>query len=274
MATPIRKKRNFKALQLQPTPNPSVTMTSDPPLVLPTKTTTGKKRPPPMTLKAPKVATTSRDQDGNMLTVSNDLPSSAPPTASASKTYHSALSEKLANFGEDLKNEDLKDIQELGQGNGGSVKKVEHTPTGTIMAKKVYPFLVLTTPVSHEPPRSFCPRSTINARNSQSPIVLSSGVNHMCTDRIDRRKTVGEEADSAGAADHARLQFAIHHFLLRRVHLGSQYLHLHGVYGQGIIGRDLQADWTYRHRRRGESRVGRVGGSDVFVRCPSDHSPW
>lgn len=62
---------------------------------------------------------------------------SAPATASASKTYHSALSEKLANFGEDLKNEDLKDIQELGQGNGGSVKKVEHTPTGTIMAKKI-----------------------------------------------------------------------------------------------------------------------------------------
>jgi mitogen-activated protein kinase kinase len=72
-----------------------------------------------------------------MLTVANGLSTSAPPTASASKTYHSALSEKLANFGEDLKNEDLKDIQELGQGNGGSVKKVEHTPTGTIMAKKV-----------------------------------------------------------------------------------------------------------------------------------------
>jgi mitogen-activated protein kinase kinase len=37
----------------------------------------------------------------------------------------------------DLKNEDLKDLQELGQGNGGSVNKVEHVPTGTIMAKKV-----------------------------------------------------------------------------------------------------------------------------------------
>lgn len=90
-----------------------------------------------MTLKAPKIGSTSNDHDGNLLTVSNGLSSSAPPTASASKTYHSALSEKLANFGEDLKNEDLKDIQELGQGNGGSVKKVEHTPTGMIMAKKV-----------------------------------------------------------------------------------------------------------------------------------------
>lgn len=93
-----------------------------------------------MTLKAPKIATPSNDHDGNLLTVSNGLSSSAPPTASASKTYHSALSEKLANFGEDLKNEDLKDIQELGQGNGGSVKKVEHTPTGMIMAKKVWGF--------------------------------------------------------------------------------------------------------------------------------------
>lgn len=37
----------------------------------------------------------------------------------------------------DLRNEDLKDLQELGQGNGGSVKKVEHVPTSTIMAKKI-----------------------------------------------------------------------------------------------------------------------------------------
>lgn len=37
----------------------------------------------------------------------------------------------------ELKNEDLVDLQELGQGNGGSVKKVRHVPSGTIMAKKV-----------------------------------------------------------------------------------------------------------------------------------------
>jgi len=142
MATPIRKKRNFKALQLKPTPDAADTITSNPQSVNPTKPTAGKKRPPPMTLKAPKISTTSHDQDGSLLTVSNGLPSSAPPTASASKTYHSALSEKLAKFGEDLKNDDLKDIQELGQGNGGSVKKVEHSPTGTIMAKKVCVFHV------------------------------------------------------------------------------------------------------------------------------------
>ena len=139
--TPVRRKRIFQ--NSLATPAPSVTVTTPDvrqPIKPTTGKTTGKKRPPPMTLKAPKIgalSTTSNDYDGTMLTVSHGLPSSAPPTASASKTYHSALSEKLAKFGEDLKNEDLKDIQELGQGNGGSVKKVEHTPTGTIMAKKV-----------------------------------------------------------------------------------------------------------------------------------------
>lgn len=136
MATQVRKKRNFKALKIAPTPDSPATPTpKDPPM----KPAAGKKRPPPMTLKAPKIggSTTSNDQDGGLLTVSTTHPSSAPPTASASKNYHSALSEKLAKFGEDLKNEDLKDVQELGQGNGGSVKKVEHIPTGTIMAKKI-----------------------------------------------------------------------------------------------------------------------------------------
>ncbi|TDL23505.1 Pkinase-domain-containing protein [Rickenella mellea] len=37
----------------------------------------------------------------------------------------------------DLRNEDLKELQELGQGNLGSVKKVEHTPSGKIMALKI-----------------------------------------------------------------------------------------------------------------------------------------
>ena len=36
----------------------------------------------------------------------------------------------------DLRNEDLKELQELGQGNGGSVKKVMHIPSGKTMAKK------------------------------------------------------------------------------------------------------------------------------------------
>jgi mitogen-activated protein kinase kinase len=164
VVSPIRKKRNFKALQLNvqkpappppPPPPPSEAQPEQVQLIAgrqappPAGATTGKKRPPPMTLKAPKIppsggAVSAIEQETpNMLTVG---PSSAPATASVStrrNTYHATLSTTLANLDMnteikfDLRNEDLKDLQELGQGNGGSVKKVEHTPTGTIMAKKV-----------------------------------------------------------------------------------------------------------------------------------------
>ena len=63
------------------------------------------------------------------MTVSNVRPSSAMPTASTSEAYH-ARSEELANFRENLMDKDLKGIQELGQGNGGSVEKIERTLTG------------------------------------------------------------------------------------------------------------------------------------------------
>ncbi|RXW22122.1 hypothetical protein EST38_g3742 [Candolleomyces aberdarensis] len=50
------------------------------------------------------------------------------------------LSEKLAKLklqiNLDLKGSDLEKLADLGQGNGGSVEKVKHVPTGTIMAKK------------------------------------------------------------------------------------------------------------------------------------------
>lgn len=146
---PIRKKRNFKALQLdvakQPPPPPEPAPTRLAPA--PGAAAGGKKRPPPMKLAAPKITAngTTADQDETMLTVGG--PSSAPATGTASAhrmNYHSTLSHTLANLDlksenkyHDLRNEDLKDLHELGQGNGGSVKKVEHTPTNTIMAKKV-----------------------------------------------------------------------------------------------------------------------------------------
>lgn len=109
-----------------------------------------------MIIKAPKIPTSNGvvsavEQDGTVLTVLGGA-NSAPHTASPAvrrNTYHAALSTTLANLDMnaeikfDLKNEDLKDLQELGQGNGGSVKKVEHVPTKTIMAKKVRPFLSL-----------------------------------------------------------------------------------------------------------------------------------
>ncbi|KAG1818459.1 kinase-like domain-containing protein [Suillus subaureus] len=147
MATPIRKKRNFKALQLdvpakpkepEPVPTRAAPATTAP---------KGKKRPPPMTLNAPKLGVSSavQDPDGNLANAAG-APTSTIPSASANtrrNTYHTTLSNTLANLDMnaetryDLRNEDLKDLQELGQGNGGSVKKVEHTPTNTIMAKKI-----------------------------------------------------------------------------------------------------------------------------------------
>lgn len=158
MATPIRKKRNFKALQLQVAENapaPAAPKEPDPIAIRTAPTVSGaapglKKRPPPMTLKAPKIPTSSGavsavEQDGNLLTVGSG-PNSAPHTSTASvkrNTYHATLSTTLANLDMnaeikfDLRNEDLKDLQELGQGNGGSVKKVEHVPTKTVMAKKI-----------------------------------------------------------------------------------------------------------------------------------------
>ncbi|KNZ73163.1 Dual specificity protein kinase FUZ7 [Termitomyces sp. J132] len=157
--SPIRKKRNFKALQLKSQPTPATTPPppSEPVAVRAAPTITPpissvKKRPPPMIIKAPKVlnsgAVSAIEQDpkDSVVVVSNG-PGSAPNTASAASlrrnTYHATLSNTLANLDMnaehkfDLRNEDLKDLQELGQGNGGSVKKVEHVPTGTIMAKKI-----------------------------------------------------------------------------------------------------------------------------------------
>ncbi|KAL0578788.1 MAP kinase kinase (MEK) [Marasmius crinis-equi] len=167
MATPIRKKRNFKQLQLSSpsaTPQPPAPPPEPEPQPQPVATRQaptagaggpgGKKRPPPMTLKAPKIPSATaqptngedKDKDNNLLTVVTG-PSSAPNTASTvpnkRNTYHTTLSNTLANLDLnaevhfDLRNEDLKDLHELGQGNGGSVKKVEHTPTGTTMAKKI-----------------------------------------------------------------------------------------------------------------------------------------
>ncbi|KAI0047123.1 ste7-like protein [Auriscalpium vulgare] len=157
MSRPIRSKRNFKALQLDvsqpaPTPEPEPVPTRLAPATKPAAG--GKKRPPPMNLK-PKPPPLAQGNDvaagvavdSALLTVSNG-PTSAPASAVTSTsakrmTYHTTLSNTLANLDMnaetkyDLREEDLKDLQELGAGNGGSVKKVEHVPTHTIMAKKI-----------------------------------------------------------------------------------------------------------------------------------------
>jgi hypothetical protein len=144
MATPIRKKRNFKGLGLdvaQPTP------AAEPvPTRLAPAAGGGKRRPPPLKSTKSTGAPAQEPDNDLVTTVANNGPSSAPATGPVSArrmTYHTNLANTLANLDMnaevkfDLRNEDLKDLQELGQGNGGSVKKVEHTPTSTIMAKKV-----------------------------------------------------------------------------------------------------------------------------------------
>src|SRR5713226_2066760 len=158
MSRPLRSKRNFKALQLDVSNPPSPSEPDPVPTRLApaaSKPAPGgsKKRPPPMNLKPnvaadPPPTTDSSAVDGFIAVA--PAPSSAPasgtPSASAKRmTYHTTLSNTLASLDMnaevkyDLRDEDLKDLHELGQGNGGSVKKVEHVPSRTIMAKKVRP---------------------------------------------------------------------------------------------------------------------------------------
>lgn len=127
-------------------PPPQTESDPMPTRLAPTPVLAAKRRPPPLkSTKTPTAPAPEPDKD-IVVTVANSGPSSAPATGSASArrmTYHTNLANTLANLDMnaevkfDLRNEDLKDLQELGQGNGGSVKKVEHTPSNTIMAKKV-----------------------------------------------------------------------------------------------------------------------------------------
>lgn len=99
----LRKKRNFKALQLPSEPSPQ-----DP--------------------SSSQVQSTSQ-QTGIRSAISTTIAGlNAPPAEGNSKPNH-----RLGP----LKNQDFRNIQELGLGNGGSVVKVEHLPSGLIMAKKV-----------------------------------------------------------------------------------------------------------------------------------------
>jgi hypothetical protein len=124
-------------------------------------------------------------------------PSASLPS-SHRQNYHQQLSDKLGELDMnaapsqlELRGEDLEDVRELGAGNGGSVKQVIHRPTNMSMAKKVRPRRQ--PPKLHLTPRYF-------------------------VDYPHRRKTFCQEADSQRTADHARLQFQLHHLLLRCIH--------------------------------------------------------
>ena len=150
------KKRNWKGLGLdvtQPPPSPQpeplpIPVASRPapsPANAKGASATGgaKKRPPGLSLgtKGPAKGASVPQHDDGMLTIPD--PSSAQGTGSASpfrSNYQSTLAQQLEalSLGQvALKAEDLREVCDLGSGNSGSVKKVLHVPTGTLMAKKV-----------------------------------------------------------------------------------------------------------------------------------------
>ncbi len=66
-----------------------------------------------------------------------------PPTAETASNAANAFDDQAAQleigieFNLDLRQEDLEILKDLGSGNGGTVSKVKHIPTNTIMARKV-----------------------------------------------------------------------------------------------------------------------------------------
>ncbi|KAJ7078733.1 Pkinase-domain-containing protein [Mycena belliarum] len=114
----IRKKRNFRDLQL---PTVSFNTDGEP---IPTRLAPAGLRPRPPPLSG-----------------ANDADLLAAPQASS---IQASLSSKIASLDQkpkykefDLKNDDFTTLEELGAGNGGSVMKVLHNLTGTVMAKKI-----------------------------------------------------------------------------------------------------------------------------------------
>ena len=129
--TPLRTKRNFKALVLpdEPIPPPRDPIASRPA----PRPGMAKRRPPPL----------GEGANTNGFSLDPTMPPDSPITGRRS-AMHKTLSNTIAKLDLkaevprlDLKSSDLRKLAELGQGNGGSVVKVEHTPTGTIMAMKV-----------------------------------------------------------------------------------------------------------------------------------------
>ena len=96
-------------------------------------------------------------------------------------------------FNLDLKPEDLDIIKDLGAGNGGTVSKVRHIPTNTVMARKVS----LITPLGTT--------ALLNRLLMRDP------------DHPRRGEEGDAQADCAGVTDHARLPLRLHRHLLRRL---------------------------------------------------------
>lgn len=133
-ASSIRKKRNFKGLQLAESPlaSPGGASSATP------SQNTGEGS---ATSNASTIGKSSANTPGGSLSLPRKNGLDTEPNSGAN--YHNKLTQQLANlelgveYKLDLKNEDLKTLSELGAGNGGTVTKVLHEKSGTVMAKKV-----------------------------------------------------------------------------------------------------------------------------------------
>lgn len=130
----IRKKRNFKGLQLVDSPLAGPGEAS---ATTPSQTTAeGSAKS-----NAPTIGKSATLSSGGSLSLRGNGALDAESNSGAN--YHNKLTQQLANlelgveYKLDLKNEDLKTLSELGAGNGGTVTKVLHEKSGTVMAKKV-----------------------------------------------------------------------------------------------------------------------------------------
>ena len=127
---PLKTKRNFKALQLTElnVELGAAQHDSEPVPSRPAPQPTDRRRPPPLQADA---------------MMPSPLSAGSPAGGRTRSAIQASLTSTLARLDImggarlDLRNEDLTSLQELGHGNGGSVVKALHVPSGTIMAKKV-----------------------------------------------------------------------------------------------------------------------------------------
>ncbi|CAJ2502610.1 Uu.00g100040.m01.CDS01, partial [Anthostomella pinea] len=84
-----------------------------------------------LALAAPKVAAPSVNSNNN-----GQQPGWGAGGSRADDGGNEAQLEIGIEFNLDLRQEDLEIVKDLGAGNGGTVSKVKHLPTGTMMARK------------------------------------------------------------------------------------------------------------------------------------------
>lgn len=145
-----------------------------------------------------------------------------PPTAENAGNYRhsrnsysedtSAQLEIGIEFSLDLRPDDLEILKDLGSGNGGTVSKVKHIPTSTIMARKVS-----------------CPAGAATHPPFDEPC-LNPSQGHSC-----RGQERDAQAYCSRTSDHARLPLRAHRYFLRRFPQRQQRCHhVHGVHGRWV----------------------------------------